>query len=137
MFEGKHCAFKTDSEPFPRDPATPVDDNKPDIIQPYRTWLDNKLILVSGVWAHPSLAMRVHREPPNGVPSEKLARFTAQCNVHIAGKMDSPKLRWAPGQGWGSESTTPVAVADSCQVIDEPSRDCPEGPICALFHLFR
>jgi len=136
IFEGRHCAFKTETEPFARDPGAPLDDNKANTIQPYRTWLDNKLILVSGVWAQPSLAMRVHNEPANGVAAEKLARFTAQCQVHFAGQMDSPKLRWQPGQNWGSEQGTMVAIADHCEVIEEPSRDCPEGPICALMHLF-
>jgi hypothetical protein len=135
-FEGKHCAFKSESEPWPREPQAPFDDNKATIIQPYRTWLDNKLILVSGVWAQPSLAMRVHREPPGNLSPDKLARFTAECQVHFAGKMDKPALRWAPGQSWGNEQPTMVAVADECHVIDEPSRDCPEGAICALMHLF-
>ncbi|HEY4104864.1 MAG TPA: hypothetical protein VGM44_13280 [Polyangiaceae bacterium] len=135
-FEGKHCAFKTESEPWPRDPGAPMDDNKANTIQPYRTWLDNKLVLVSGVWAQPSLAMRVHNEPPGNLAPDKLARFTAQCKVHWAGKMDKPVLRWAPGQSWGTEQPTMVAVADECKVIDEPSRDCPEGPICALMNLF-
>ena len=135
-FEGRHCAFKTESEPWPRDPQAPLDDNKAGTIQPYRTWLDNKLILVAGVWAQPSLAMRVHREPPGNLAPDKLARFTAECKVHFAGKMDKPALRWAPGQSWGTEQPTMVAIADECQVIDEPSRDCPEGPICALMHLF-
>lgn len=135
-FEGRHCAFKTESEPWPRDPQAPIDDNKVSIIQPYRTWLDNKLILVSGVWAQPSLAMRVHSEPPGNLSPDKLARFTAECEVHFAGNMDKPALRWQPGQAWSTEQATMVAIADECHVIDEPSRDCPEGPICALMHLF-
>ena len=135
-FEGRHCAFKTESEPWPRDPQGPLDDNKANIIQPYRTWLDNKLILVSGVWAQPSLAMRVHSEPPGTLSPDKLARFTTECQVHFAGKMDKPALRWAPGQSWGTEQPTMVAIADECHVIDEPSRDCPEGPICALMRAF-
>ncbi|HTA88355.1 MAG TPA: hypothetical protein VK745_02215 [Polyangiaceae bacterium] len=135
-FEGKHCAFKTESDPWPRDPQTPMDDNKASLIQPYRTWLDNKLVLVAGVWAQPSLAMRVHREPPGNLSPDKLARFTAECQVHFAAKMDKPALRWAPGQSWGTEQPTMVAIADECHVIDEPSRDCPEGPICALMKAF-
>jgi hypothetical protein len=135
-FEGKHCAFKTESEPWPHEAGAPMDDNKANTIQPYRTWLDNKLVLVSGVWAQPSLAMRVHDEPPGNLAPDKLARFTAKCKVHWAGKMDKPVLRWAPGQSWGTEQPTMVAVADECKVIDEPSRNCPEGPVCALMGLF-
>jgi len=135
-FEGRHCSFKSESEPWPRDPQAPFDDNKANIIQPYRTWLDNKLILVAGVWAQPSLAMRIHREPPANLPPDKLARFTAECKVHFTTAMEKPVLRWQPGQSWGTEQPTMVAIADECQVIEEPSRDCPEGPICALMHLF-
>lgn len=135
-FEGKHCAYKTESEAWPRDPGAPLDDNKANTIQPYRTWLDNKLVLVSGVWAQPSLAMRVHREPPGNLSPDKLARFTAECQVHFAGKMEKPVLRWSPGQSWATEQPTMVAVADECHVIDEPSLDCPEGPICALMRAF-
>src|SRR5688572_24599319 len=35
-FEGKHCANKSESEAWPRDPNAPLDDNKANIIQPYR-----------------------------------------------------------------------------------------------------
>ncbi len=135
-FEGRHCAYKSESEPWPRDPKAPLDDNKANTIQPYRTWLDNKLILVAGVWAQPSLAMRVHNEPQGNLQPDKLARFTARCDVHFGGKMDKPALRWAPGQSWGNEQPTMVAIADKCEVIDEPSRDCPEGVICSLMKAF-
>ena len=134
-FEGKHCAFKSENEPWPREANAPLDDNKANIIQPYRTWKDNTLILVSGVWASPSLAMRVHSEPPGNLAPDKLARFVAECKVHFAGEMDKPMMRWQPGQSWGSDKATMVAVADSCQVIEEPSPDCPSGLICAFFHL--
>lgn len=134
-FEGRHCAYKTESEPWPREPNQPLDDNKANIIQPYRTWKDNQLILVAGVWASPSLAMRVHNEPPGNLPPDKLARFVAECKVHFAGEMEKPDMRWQPGQNWGTDKPAMVAIADSCQVIDEPSPDCPSGLICAFFHL--
>jgi len=50
--------------------------------------------------------------------------------------MDKPALRWQPGQSWGNEQATMVAIADDCKVIEEPSADCPSGPICALFNAF-
>ena len=135
-FEGRHCAYKSQSELWPATPGAPLDDNKVNTIQPYRTWLDNKLILVSGVWSFPSTAYRVHQEPPGNLPSDKLARFVIECQVHFPGKMDKPELRWQPGQAWGTEQATMVAIADDCKVIEEPSQDCPSGPICALFHAF-
>src|ERR1041384_4772429 len=42
-FAGKHCANKTETEAWPRDPSAPLDDNKANVIQPYRTWNDNRL----------------------------------------------------------------------------------------------
>lgn len=135
-FEGKHCAYKSESEVWPREAGAPLDDNKANIIQPYRTWLDNKLILVSGVWAHPELAMRVHREPQGNLPPDKLARFVTECQVHFAGKMEKPALRWQPGQAWGNEQATMVAITDDCKIIEEPSRACPSGVVCALFNAF-
>ena len=135
-FEGRHCAYKSQSEVWAPAPGEPLDDNKASIIQPYRTWLDNKLILVSGVWSFPSTAYRVHQEPPGNLPSDKLARFVIECQVHFPGKMEKPELRWQPGQSWGTEQATMVAIADDCKVIEEPSPDCPSGPICALFNAF-
>jgi hypothetical protein len=133
-FEGRHCAYKSESEVWPRDPEQPLDDNKALTIQPYRTWLDNKLILVSGVWSFPFTAYRLHQEPPGNLPSDKLARYVIECQVHFGGKMDKPALRWQPGQSWGNEQPTMVAIADDCKTIEEPSADCPSGPICALFN---
>lgn len=134
-FEGKHCAYKSESEVWPREPGAPLDDNKANVIQPYRTWLDNKLILVSGVWSHPSVAMRLHKEPPGNLPTDKLARFVVECKVHFPGKMDKPVLRWQPGQSWNTEQATMVAISDDCREIEEPSAACPSGPICALMNI--
>jgi hypothetical protein len=132
-FEGKHCAFKSETEAWPRDPKLPLDDNKTNVIQPYRTWFDNQLILVSDVWAQPELAYRVHREPAAGMMPDKLARFVTECKVRFVGRMEKPDLRWQPQQNWGVEKPTVVAAATECHVVDEPSGECPVGPVCALF----
>ena len=124
--EGKHCAYKTETTPWPPDPAAPIDDNKATLIQPYRTFPDNKLILVAGLWADPTMALRLHREPSAGVRPEKLARFVANCKVRFTGKLDKPKLRWAPGQAWqlptpqdtDSEGKVFVAEPVSCELTD-------------------
>ena len=134
-FEGKHCANKNETESWPHDPNAPLDDNKANVIQPYRTWNDNRLVLVAGLWATPALATRLHIEPPGNLLPEKLARFVTECKVHFAGEMDRPKLKWGTSSGWGADPNTPivkVAVPDSCQLIPEPSEPCPGGLICAL-----
>jgi hypothetical protein len=115
--QGKHCAHKTETEPWPRDPSEPLDDNKKNIIQPYRTWPDNKLIFAAGLWADPALALRLHREPPEGVPAKKLARFVIECRSKFIGRLDDPKLRWAPGQAWIREGGALVAEPQSCSIF--------------------
>lgn len=121
-FDGAHCAFKTTSEAWPRDPNKPVDDNKLDIIQPYRTWFDNKLVFVTGLWAQPEVAYRVHQEPTHGILPEKLARFAVECRVRFLGRFDSVKLRWNPQQSWTDPDpgATWVGRAEFCKLIDEP-----------------
>jgi hypothetical protein len=134
-FEGKHCVNKSEKELWPRDPNAPLDDNKADIIQPYRTWNDNRLILVAGLWAQPALATRLHIEPPGNLLPEKLARFVTECEMRFVGEMEKPKLKWGSGSSWGADPNTPqvqVAIAESCKLIPEPSEACPGGVICAL-----
>lgn len=118
VFEGNHCGFKTENQPWPRDPNAPLDDNKANVIQPYRTWLDNQLILVAGLWAQPAVATRLHREPAAGMEEDKLARFVVECQVTFIGRMDGVRLRWGPGQ-WGNPDMNPmVAKPDSCKIIE-------------------
>ncbi len=117
-FEGVHCAFKDEKTPWPRDPAAPLDDNKVTIIQPYRTSPDNQLVLVSGVWADPAVAMRFHKEPPYAVPQRKLARFVAHCTVKFVGEFPTAKLRWRPGAPWQNETKVLVAKATKCRIGD-------------------
>lgn len=134
-FAGKHCANKSESEPWPRDPGAPLDDNRAHIVQPFRTWNDNRLVMVAGLWATPALATRLHIEPPGNLLPEKLARFVTECQVRFVGEMEKPKLRWGLNSGWNADPSTPtvpVAVPDSCQIIPEPSEPCPGGLICAL-----
>lgn len=134
-FEGKHCGNKSETEVWPRDPSAPLDDNKANIIQPYRTWNDNRLVMVAGLWATPALATRLHIEPPGNLLPEKLARFVTECQVRFVGELEKPKLKWGPSSSWSADPNTPrvmVAVPESCKLIPEPSEPCPGGAICAL-----
>ena len=117
-FSNYHCAFKNENDPWPRDPSAPLDDNKANIVQPYRTWLDNQLVLVGGLWAQPALATRLHREPSQGVDEEKLARFVTECQVIFVGKMDGVKLRWGPGQWTNPDMAPMLAKPESCKIIE-------------------
>lgn len=115
---GYHCGWKSENETWPRVPGAPLDDNKATVVQPYRTWLDNQLILVGGLWATPAVATRLHNEPTAGVDEEKLARFVVECQVTFVGRMDGAKLRWNPGQWTGPDQTPMVARPDSCRMIE-------------------
>jgi len=119
VFEGYRCAFKSETESFPREPGAPLDDNKATIIQPYRTWLDNQLVLIAGLWAQPALALRLHREPPQGIDEEKLARFVVECQVTFVGVLaGGSKLQWNRGQWVVPDMNAMVARPDSCKITE-------------------
>jgi hypothetical protein len=113
---GAHCAFKAPNEAWPRDPSAPLDDNKANLIQPYRTVPDDKLILVAGVWNDPAVAMRLHREPPNSAPAKKLVRFVANCQMKFIGRLEDARLRWNPSAEWVDEGASMVARPEHCEV---------------------
>jgi hypothetical protein len=118
---GLHCAFKADGKLWPLDPSRVPDDNKLNIVMPYRTWFDNKLVFVAGLWAQPEAAFRLHSEPPAGQNPDKLARFAVECQIKFVGKFDDIKLRWKPNQAWTAPDGPPwVGTAQSCKIVDEP-----------------
>jgi hypothetical protein len=112
--EGQHCGFTANKRVWPRAPGQLVDDNDFDVIQPYRTADTNALILVSGLWAQPELALRVHREPPSYYDVKKQLRFVAYCKVHFVGELKDVALRWDTAAKWAPEPKAMVAKALSC-----------------------
>lgn len=114
--KGYHCGFDADGKAWPKNGKEPLDDNNAKIIQPYRTSPDNHLILIAGLWAQPAVAMRLHREPPEGKPIKRLQRFEARCKLEFLGDFDEVKLRWETGASWRTEKDTMVARALSCTV---------------------
>jgi len=117
-FGKEHCEYKDTDTLFPREPGEPLDDNKKYIIQPYRTYPDNQLILVAGVWANPTIATRLHEEPWAGIPEQRQSRFVAECQVKFIGEIKDVKLRWKPDQKWNTEPKAMVAKAVSCRIGD-------------------
>lgn len=117
-FGQEHCEYKAENQPFGREPGEPVDDSKQHVIQPYRTYPDNQLILVSGVWAHPPIATRVHIEPWAGIPEQRQQRFVAECEVEFLGQFENVKLRWKPDQTWNNEPKAWAAKSLSCRIGD-------------------
>lgn len=114
-----HCEYKSETERWPRNPSAPLDDNKKDVIQPYRTYPGNQLILVAGLWAQPAVAMRLHSEPPYGVQEKKLARFVADCKVKFIGRLTDARLRWVNGGPWLNQGSAWVARPEHCKIDGE------------------
>ena len=112
--QGQHCGFTANKHAWPRAPGELSDDNDYDVIQPYRTADNNALVLVSGVWAQPELALRLHREPPSYYDVKKQSRFVAYCKVRFLGELQNVALRWDTGAKWQDEPKAMVAQALSC-----------------------
>lgn len=116
VVEGVHCAFGSDRLPWARTAADPADDNGPTRIQPYRTSPDNALILIAGLWTHPDVAMRLHREPPTVIPVKRQNRFDVTCRVKFIAKWDTVDLRWDTTGSWQTERNVWVTRALNCTV---------------------
>ncbi|MEY2936035.1 MAG: hypothetical protein RL033_6784 [Pseudomonadota bacterium] len=117
---GQHCGFTSNKHAWPRAPGDLADDNDAEVIQPYRTADTNALVLVSGVWAQPELAWRVHREPPSYYDIKKQVRFVAFCDVRFVGELENVALRWETGGKWLPEPKAMVAQALRC-TLEQPS----------------
>jgi hypothetical protein len=118
--EGLHCAYTANKRPWRRTPNAPLDDNDEHVIQPYRTADTNQLILVSGLWAEPELALRLHREPPNVGDVDKNLRFVAYCHVRFTGELTNISTRWDTSAKWGEDPKAFVAKPVRC-TLDPPN----------------
>jgi hypothetical protein len=98
----------------------PLDDNDQFVIQPYRTADTNALVLVSGLWAEPELALRLHREPPNVTDVDKNLRFVAYCRVRFIGELEKVSMRWDNNGKWAEEPKAIVARPVRC-TLDPPN----------------
>jgi hypothetical protein len=112
--EGVHCAYGANKRPWRRTPNAPFDDNDVNVIQPYRTADTNVLIMVSGLWAQPELAMRLHREPPNLADVDKHLRFVAYCRVRFVGELTTVSTRWDTTGKWTEEPKAMLAKPIRC-----------------------
>jgi hypothetical protein len=112
--DGVHCGFTAAKRPWRRTANQPFDDNDASVIQPYRTADTNALILASGLWAEPELALRLHREPPNVANVDKNLRFVAYCRVRFIGELEKVAVRWDTGGKWAEEPKALVAKPVRC-----------------------
>src|SRR5690606_11752325 len=115
--EGHHCKYKADKTLWPKAHAAADDDNNLTIIQPYRTAVGNHALMVSGLWATPAVALRVHQEPYGHVAEKKLKRFVADCRLRFVEPLENPETRWAINGKWGAEKDVPVGIAEDCKIV--------------------
>lgn len=121
--EGLNCAFRSDKERFPLPNGAPLDDNKANELQPYRT-TDSQLVLMNGMWATPEIAQRLHDEPSRGVQDKKLARFVVACRVKFVAEWPDAEVRWKPREPWSKQGSAMVARTSSCRiVVDEGAKN--------------
>lgn len=116
-----HCEWKNERERWPRAEDEPIDDNRLNILQPYKT-TDDALVLLSGLWAMPEVAMRLHTEPSRGVSKSQLARFVVTCDVEFVEEWDATMIRWGPGQRWDSPKKVMIGNPKECHIApsDKP-----------------
>jgi hypothetical protein len=105
--EPYHCGYTDESMAWKGD-----EKNK---LRPYYT-VDRHLYLVPGLFEQPALQDRYKSEPPEGKPRDGLKRFTAKCNLKIAGKMGGVRVRWDTTGAWSNPEEVEVANIIDCKV---------------------
>ena len=104
--EPYRCGFSDENMPWHGD-----EKNK---LKPFYT-TDRHLYLIPGLFLQPALEARFKSEPPDK-PRDLLKRFTAKCNLKIAGKMGGVRVRWLATGAWSNPEEVEVATVIDCKV---------------------
>jgi hypothetical protein len=83
-------------------------------LKPFYT-TDRHLYLIPGLFLQPALQERFKSEQPDK-PRDQLKRFTAKCNLKIAGKVGGVRVRWLPTVAWSNPEEVDVATVIDCKV---------------------
>jgi len=105
--EPYHCGFTDEAMAWKGD-----EKNK---LKPFYT-VDRHLYLVPGLFLQPAIQERYKSEPPEGKARDTLKRFTAKCNLKIAGKVGGVKVRWLGTGAWSNPEEAEVATIIDCKV---------------------
>lgn len=105
--EPYHCGFTDENMAWKGD-----EQNK---LKPFYT-VDRHLYLIPGLFTQPSLQERYKSEPPEGKARDSLKRFTAKCNLKIAGKVGGVRVRWLATGAWSNPEEVEVATVIDCKV---------------------
>jgi hypothetical protein len=100
------CGFSDENLPWHGD-----EQNK---LKPYYT-ADRHLYLVPGLFLQPAVQERFKSELPDK-PRDLLKRFTAKCNLKIAGKVGGVRVRWLSTGTWSNPEEVEVATVVDCKV---------------------
>jgi hypothetical protein len=100
------CGFSDENMPWHGDEV-----NK---LKPFYT-TDRHLYLIPGLFLQPALEARFKAEPPDK-PRDLLKRFTAKCNLKIAGKVGGVRVRWLSTGAWSNPEEIEVATVIDCKV---------------------
>jgi hypothetical protein len=74
-----------------------------------------QLLYMPGLFEEPAVAARLAKEPPRGVPKDKLRRFDAHCDIEVIGRLRA-QPRFGLESGFGEPQSAWVAVAHKCTV---------------------
>jgi hypothetical protein len=100
------CGFSDENMPWNGDEVKKL--------KPFYT-TDRHLYLIPGLFMNPALQDRYKAEPPNK-PRDQLKRFTAKCNLKIAGKVGGTRVRWLASGTWSNPEEVEVATVVDCKV---------------------
>jgi hypothetical protein len=85
------------------------------MLKPFYT-TDRHLYLIPGLFLQSALQERFKSEPPEGKPRDQLKRFTAKCNLKVAGKVGGVRVRWLASGAWSNPEEVEVATVVDCKV---------------------
>ena len=100
------CGFTDENMPWHGD--------EKNTLKPFYT-TDRHLYLIPGLFLQPALEARFKAEPPDK-PRDLLKRFTAKCNLKIAGKVGGVRVRWLSTGAWSNPEEIDVATVIDCKV---------------------
>jgi hypothetical protein len=111
------CAASTGVDPYRcgfSDENMPWHGDEKNKLKPFYT-TDRHLYLIPGLFLQPALEARVKSEPAEK-PRDQLKRFTAKCNLKIAGKVGGVRVRWLSTGTWSNPEEVEVATVIDCKV---------------------
>jgi len=103
------CEFRAPGVPWP-DPPAPADR-----LAGYYT-MDQKLVVIAGLFEQPPLAARYAQEAPGKLPRDQRPRFSANCQLKTIDHLRDFQTRWIKTGEWGHQDDAPVAVPSGCKI---------------------